>query len=58
MNGETDKTRGLSMRELLLEVRSDQKTHIENGHSDSVSWRGLFATLIGIGGIILGIIVL
>ncbi len=53
---ESEETRGMTLRELVLEVRTAVNNHIEKGHAEAVTWRGFLATLITIGGIIFGAI--
>ena len=49
---EPDNTRGLTMREILLEIRADLKEHLRNGHADTPNRREMWAVLIGLGGLL------
>ncbi len=46
-------TSGLSMRELLLEVRQDVKNHLANGHSNTPTRAEMFAGLVAVTGVVL-----
>ena len=49
---ETDETRGLNIREIVLEIRADLKEHLRNGHPDYPTRREMWAILIGLGGLL------
>ncbi len=55
---ESEETRGLSMRELLLEVRADVKEHIKIGHPNTPTRREMFAGLIAVVGVLLAAVTL
>ena len=55
---ESEDTRGMSMRELLLEVRQDVKDHIEKGHPNTPTRREMFAGLIAVAGVVLAAVTL
>ncbi len=49
---ETDETRGLNIREIVLEIRADLKDHLSKGHPDYPTRREMWAILIGLGGLL------
>ncbi len=55
---ESEDTRGLSIRDLLLEVRQDVKDHIEKGHPNTPTRREMFAGLVAVAGIVLAAVTL
>ncbi len=55
---EPENTRGLSIRDLLLEVRQDVKDHIEKGHPNTPTRREMFAGLVAVAGVLLAAITL
>ncbi len=62
---ESEDIRGMSIRELLLEVRQDVKdirqdvkNHIEKGHPNTPTRREMFAGLIAVVGVLLAAVTL
>ncbi len=53
---EPDDTRGLTIRELVLEVRADVKQHVNNGHSNTPTRTEMFSALFIIAGLVIGIL--
>ena len=49
---ETDETRGLNIREIVLEIRADLKHHLANGHPDYPTRREMWGVLVGVGGLL------
>ena len=49
---ETDETRGLTLREIVLDMSDDLKEHLRNGHPDYPTRREMWAVLIGVGGLL------
>ena len=55
---ESEDTRGMTIRELLLEVREDVKHHIEKGHPNTPTRAEMFAGLIAVVGVLLAAVTL
>ncbi len=55
---ESEDTRGMSIRELLLEVRQDVKDHIEKGHPNTPTRAEMFAGSIAVAGVLLAAVTL
>ena len=49
---EADETRGLTIREIVLEMRRDLKEHINKGHPEYPTRRELWSILVGLSGLL------
>ena len=49
---EPNDTRGLTMREIVLEMRADLKRHLEKGHPEYPTRREMWAILVGLGSLL------
>ena len=55
---ESEDTRGMTIRELLLELRADFKEHAEKGHPNTPTRAEMFAGLIAVAGDLLAAVTL
>jgi hypothetical protein len=49
----SEDTRGLTIREIVLEIREDVKEHMDKGHANTPTRAELYGTLIALGGVVL-----
>jgi hypothetical protein len=53
---DTAETRGLTLREILLEIRADLKEHLEKGHANTPTRAEIYGSLILMFGLLLAVI--
>lgn len=56
MRNEPEDTRGLTIREIVLEIRADLKEHVDKGHPNTPTRAEMFSILFVTGGLVIGII--
>lgn len=56
MMKDNDDTRGMTIREIVLEIRQDLKTHLEKGHSNTPTRAEVFGLLIVLSGVLAAVL--